>query len=94
MDKLAEIWDQLTLNQRSCPVDRKGRLANRTFGLTLNCRAQGPHALRRRRTHGQADTLRNQNIGRSPKCTPTRKPSCAVGSLLIAEFELRFGSPT
>ena len=28
MDKLAEIWDQLTLNQRSCPVDRKGATCN------------------------------------------------------------------
>jgi hypothetical protein len=51
VDKFVDIWDQVTLNQRPCPVDRKGR---HEFGvLTLNRRAQGAHALFLRRTQGQ-----------------------------------------
>jgi len=71
MDKLAEIWDQLTLNQRSCPVDRNGRHENPS-DVEFVVRG-GPHALRRRRLMVKADELRNQNraFAKPLKCTPT-----------------------
>ena len=67
MDKLVEIWDQLTLNQRSCPVDRKGRLETRPFVSDVELSCAGATRSPPRRTHGQADELRKQNTGRSPK---------------------------
>jgi hypothetical protein len=89
VDKLSEIWDQLTRIQRSCPVDSKGDMKPVHSGLTLNCRARELSAYDE--LIDKAHELRNQNTERSPKRTPTRPtPSGVVESLLRTKF---VGSP-